>query len=236
MFFVSAILLSCFKYLLKVSIFKTSILFVLYGSIFFSNTSNAQEIAILKYNGGGDWYANPTALPNLIEFTNNNCDTKINKTPSTVAVGSLDLFNFPVVFMTGHGNVFFSKEEAKNLRSYLISGGFLHISDNYGLDTFIRRELKKVFPTLALQEVPKNHPIYKQPFMFKNGVPKIHEHDKKPPQGFGLFYKGRLLCFYDYESDLSDGWEDPIVHNNSQEVRKKALKMGANILIYAFTN
>ncbi|MDG2194129.1 MAG: DUF4159 domain-containing protein [Polaribacter sp.] len=211
-------------------------LFVLLSSIFFFNTSNAQEIAILQYNGVGDWYANPTALPNLIEFTNNNCDTKINKNPSTVAVGSSDLFNFPIVFMTGHGNVFFSEEEVKNLRNYLISGGFLHISDNYGLDIFIRRELKKVFPNLTLQEIPKNHPIYKQPFIFKNGIPKIHEHNKKRAQGFGLFYEGRLLCFYDYESDLSDGWEDSTIHNNTLKVREKALKMGANILIYAFTN
>lgn len=202
----------------------------------FSQIFNAQEIAILKYNGGGDWYANPTALPNLISFTNNNASTKISTNPSSVAVGSSDIFNYPIVFMTGHGNVYFSDDEVKNLRNYLIAGGFLHISDNYGLDKYIRREIKKVFPTLKFQEIPKNHPIYKVPFAFKNGLPKIHEHDKKPPQGFGLFHKGRLICFYDYESDLSDGWEDPIVHNNPKKVREKALKMGANIIIYAFTN
>ncbi len=198
------------------------------------STMNAQEIAVLKYNGGGDWYSNPTALPNLIEYTNANIFTKIRKNPTTVAVGDSDLFNYPIVFLTGHGNVYFSEDEAKNLRNYLISGGFLHISDNYGLDTFIRREIKKVFPNLIFQEIPKNHPIFNQTFTFKNGLPKIHEHDKKRSQGFGLFYEGRLICFYDYESDLSDGWEDAIVHNNPKEVREKALKMGANIIEYAF--
>ena len=215
---------------------KKSFLFFLFICFICTKQIRAQEIAILKYNGGGDWYANPTALPNLIAYTNTNCNTTISKNPQTVTVGNTDIFNYPIVFMTGHGNVFFSDDEAKNLRNYLISGGFLHISDNYGLDKFIRRELKKVFPTLKLQEIPKNHPIYNQTFIFKNGLPKIHEHNKKPPQGFGLFYQGRLICFYDYESDLSDGWEDPIVHNNPKEVREKALKMGANIITYAFTN
>lgn len=202
----------------------------------FSITIHAQEIAILKYNGGGDWYSNPTALPNLIDFTNNNSNTKISKNPATIAVGNIDIFNYPILFMTGHGNVYFSEDEAKNLHDYLISGGFIHISDNYGLNTYVRREFKKVFPNLKFQEIPKNHPIYNQTFSFKNGLPKIHEHDKKPPQGFGLFYEGRLICFYDYESDLSDGWEDAIVHNNPKNVREKALKMGANIIEYAFKN
>ena len=200
----------------------------------FSLSIQSQEIAVLKYNGGGDWYSNPTALPNLIAFTNKNIKTNINKNPSSVAVGSEDIYNFPILFLTGHGNVFFSEDEAKNLRNYLISGGFLHISDNYGLDKFIRREIKKVFPKLIFQEIPKNHPIYNQTFSFKNGLPKIHEHDKKPPQGFGLFHEGRMICFYDFESDLSDGWEDPIVHNNPKKVRETALKMGANIIEYAF--
>ena len=209
-------------------------LFLLFFS--FSVSISSQEVAVLKYNGGGDWYSNPTALPNLISFTNKKANTNISKTPKTVAVGNADLFNFPIVFMTGHGNVFFSEDEAKNLRGYLISGGFLHISDNYGLDKFIRREIKKVFPELKFQEIPKNHPIYNQTFTFKDGLPKIHEHDKKRPQGFGLFYQGRLVCYYDYETDLSDGWEDAIVHNNPKEVRERALKMGANIIEYAFRN
>lgn len=203
--------------------------------LFFSSIS-AQQIAVLHYSGGGDWYANPTALPNLVDFTNKNCKTSINKNIATVKPNSEDIFNHPIIFVTGHGNVFFSDEDTENLKNYLISGGFLHISDNYGLDKYIRRELKKVFPKLELQEIPTNHPIYHQTFSFNNGLPKIHEHDKKAPQGFGLFYKGRLVVFYDYESDLSDGWEDQAVHNNPDEIRVKALKMGANIVEYAFKN
>ena len=196
----------------------------------------AQEVAVLKYNGGGDWYANPTAIPNLIEFSNKNIKTFISKNPTRVSAGSSDIFNFPIIFMTGHGNVFFTDKEANNLRQYLISGGFLHISDNYGLDKYIRPQLKKVFPKLELQEIPFTHPIFNQTFTFEKGIPKIHEHDKKMPQGFGLFFEGRLVCFYDYESDLSDGWEDPEVHNNPPETRLKALQMGSNIIEYAFKN
>ena len=197
---------------------------------------NAQQIAILKYNGGGDWYANPTALPNLIEFSNNTINTNINTNPETVEANSIDVFNYPILFMTGHGNVIFSEDAIDNLKTYLISGGFLHISDNYGLDKFVRREFKRIFPTLDFKEIPFNHPIYHQTFDFKEGVPKIHEHDNKPPQGFGLFYEGRLICFYDFEADLSDGWEDEEIHNDSFEIREKALKMGANIVEYAFKN
>ncbi|CAA0249128.1 conserved exported hypothetical protein [Tenacibaculum maritimum] len=198
--------------------------------------SFSQQVGILKYHGGGDWYANPTALPNLIEFSNQYAHTKINKTILTVTPDSEDLYNCPILFMTGHGNVFFSDEDLQNLKIYLMSGGFLHISDNYGLDTHIRRELKKLFPMLSLQEIPKEHPIYHQTFSFPKGMPKIHEHDKKPPQGFGLFYEGRLIVFYDYESDLSDGWEDSEVHHNPKHVRQKALQMGSNIIEYAFKN
>ncbi|MFY9243575.1 MAG: DUF4159 domain-containing protein [Polaribacter sp.] len=198
--------------------------------------TNAQDVAILKYNGGGDWYANPTAIPNLVAFTNQNIKTNISENPISVAVNSEDIYNYPILFMTGHGNVYFSDEDITNLKNYLISGGFLHISDNYGLDKFIRAELKKVFPNLELQEIPSNHPIYNQTFKFPEGIPKIHEHDKKPAQGFGLFYEGRLIVFYDYETDLSDGWEDEIIHNNPKTVREIALKMGSNIIEYAFTN
>jgi hypothetical protein len=197
---------------------------------------NAQQIAILKYNGGGDWYANPTALPNLIEFSNNAINTNIKTNPETVEANSLDVFNYPILFMTGHGNVIFSEDAIANLKTYLISGGFLHISDNYGLDKFIRREFKRIFPTLDFQEIPLNHPIYHQTFDFEEGVPKIHEHNNKPPQGFGLFYEGRLICFYDYEADLSDGWEDEEMHNDPYEIREKALQMGSNIIEYAFKN
>jgi hypothetical protein len=210
----------------------------MYKLLFFvllSFSLSAQQVAILKYNGGGDWYANPTAVPNLIKFCNTSINTSIDEKPETVEPSSTDIFNYPVLFMTGHGNVFFTDSDAENLNKYLTSGGFLHISDNYGLDNYIRKELKKVFPTLELQEIPYNHPIYYQTYNFES-LPKIHEHDGKPPQGFGIFHEGRLVCFYDYESDLSDGWEDEIVHNNPLTVREKALKMGANIIEYAFKN
>lgn len=202
--------------------------------VIISLNSYGQQIAILKYKGGGDWYANPTSLPNLIEFSNNNSKASISKNIATVNSDDEDIFNYPIIFVTGHGNIFFSNDDINNLRNYLKSGGFMHISDNYGFDKYIRRELKKLFPEIDLKEIPKNHPIFNQTFSFKNGLPKIHEHDKKPPQGLGLFYNNRLVLFYDYESDLSDGWEDQSVHNNPKEIREKALKMGSNIIEYAF--
>jgi hypothetical protein len=201
-----------------------------------STISVAQEIAILKYDGGGDWYANPTALPNLIKFCNEQIHTEIVDRPAIVEVASTDLFKYPIVFMTGHGNIFFNDNAVENLRNYLTSGGFLHISDNYGIDKYVRREFKKVFPNLEFREIPIEHPIYNQSYHFKNGIPKIHEHDNKPAQGFGIFIDSRLVCFYDYETDLSDGWEDGMIHNNSESVREKALKMGANILQFSFSN
>ncbi|MFQ3296060.1 MAG: hypothetical protein ACI9JT_001614 [Polaribacter sp.] len=196
----------------------------------------AQDVAILKYNGGGDWYSNPTAVPNLVAFANETIKTNISKNPQAVAVGNEDIFSFPMLFMTGHGNILLSSDEVENLRNYLISGGFLHISDNYGFDKFLRKEIKKVFPKLEFKEIPSSHAIFNQTFKFPNGIPKIHEHDKKPPQSFGIFYEGRLVIFYDYETDLSDGWEDEIMHNNPKHIREKALKMGANIIEYAFKN
>ncbi|WP_242087279.1 DUF4159 domain-containing protein [Aestuariivivens sediminis] len=197
---------------------------------------NAQEVAVLKYSGGGDWYSNPTSLPNLISFCNERINTKLNVKPETVEVGSSDIFQYPLVHMTGHGNVYFSVEDAENLRNYLISGGFLHIDDNYGMEPFITRELKKVFPNKDLVELPANHIIFNIAFPFKNGLPKIHEHDGKRPQAFGIYHEGRLVLLFTYESDLGDGWEDPTVHNDSEDVREKALKMGANIIKYAFEN
>ncbi len=194
----------------------------------------ALQIALLKYNGGGDWYANPTSLPNLIKFCNQNLGTNINPDNATVDVGSDEIFNYPFIHMTGHGNVMFSDQEVQNLRTYLISGGFLHIDDNYGLDQYIRPQMKKVFPELDFVELPTSHPIYHQKFNFPNGLPKIHEHDDKPAQGFGLIWKGRLVCFYTYECDLGDGWEDPAVHHDSQATRLKALQMGANLVQYVF--
>ena len=191
------------------------------------------QIGLLKYSGGGDWYANlETSLPNLIEFCNANLKTNINKEQATVEVGSPDIYNYPFIHMTGHGNVLFNAQETENLRNYLIGGGFLHISDNYGMDKFIRPQLKKIFPELELVELPFSHPIYHQKYDFQNGLPKIHEHENKAPQGFGLIYKGRLVCFYDFECDLGDGWESFEVHKDSPEARQKALKMGANIIQY----
>ena len=211
---------------------KFSLLFL---GLLISQSVKAQEVAILKYEGGGDWYANPTAIPNLIRYCNENIDTGLLEKPKNIEPQSKELYNFPIVFLTGHGNVFFSDEASENLRNYLISGGFLHISDNYGLNEFIRKEMKKVFPELEFEEIPFDHDIYHQNYNFTT-LPKIHEHDAKPAQGFGLFYEGRLVCFYDFESDLSDGWEDEVVHNNPPEVRIKALQMGANIIAYAFKN
>lgn len=200
------------------------------------NAQPAIKIAKLKYNGGGDWYANKTALPNLITFCNKELGTTLNVEEGIAEAGSPDLFDYPYLYMTGHGNVVFSTEEAQNLRNYLIGGGFLHIDDNYGLDKFVRIELKKVFPELELIEVPFTHPIYHQKYNFPNGLPKIHEHDGKPAQGFGLFYEGRLLVFYSYECDLGNGWEDARIYNDPEEKRQQALKMGANILSYCFTS
>ena len=192
-------------------------------------------MAKLKYNGGGDWYANKTALPNLIAFCNEQLGTDFAQEEEVVAVGSQELFAYPFVYMTGHGNVVFSQQEADNLRSYLISGGFLHIDDNYGLDPFIRVEMKKVFPELEFIELPFDHPIYHQKYDFATGPPKIHEHDGKLAQGFGLIYEGRLVCFYSYEADLGNGWEDQTIYNDSEETRLKALQMGANLVAYALT-
>jgi len=195
-----------------------------------------QEIAILKYNGGGDWYANPTAIPNLIRYCNANIGTKIMQKPGTVEVGDNRIFQYPYLHMTGHGNVVFSTAEAENLRSYLLSGGFLHIDDNYGMAPYLRKELTKVFPNIELEELGADHPIFSEPFSFKDGLPKIHEHDGKRPQAFGIINEGRLLLLFTFESDLGDGWEDPSVHNDPKEIREKALQMGANIVYYAFKN
>ena len=194
------------------------------------------RIGLLKYNGGGDWYANPTSLPNLIDFCNKNIKTNINPEPVTVEVGSPEIFDLPIVHMTGHGNVFFTNSDIQNLRNYLNGGGFLHIDDNYGLNVFIRREMKKVFPDQEFVELPFSHPIYHSVYDFSDGLPKIHEHDNKPPQGFGLFINGRLVCFYTYECDLGDGWEDQAVHHDSDAIRTKALQMGANIVSYVFSH
>lgn len=217
--------------------FITKLFIVFFGLISISSFSQKPvKLALLKYNGGGDWYANPTALPNLIYFCNKYMKTDIDKDYETVSPDSPDIFSYPFLHMTGHGNVVFSNAQASNLRNYLMAGGFLHIDDNYGMDPFIRPEMKKVFPELEFIELSFDHPIYHQKYDFPNGLPKIHQHDEKPPQGFGLVYKGRLVCFYTYECDLGDGWEDTSVHNDSDEKRIEALKMGANIIDFVFGN
>lgn len=204
------------------------------GFIMQAQQSTGLSLALLKYRGGGDWYANPTSLPNLANFSNVNLGTAFSKRVATVEVGSLDIFNYPFVHMTGHGNVIFSDQEAENLRQYLVAGGFLHIDDNYGMDPYIRVAMKKVFPEKEFVELPFNHPVYQQKYKFPNGLPKIHEHDGKAPRGFGILWEGRLVCFYSYESDLGDGWEDQSVHNDPEDKRLAALKMGANLISYVF--
>jgi hypothetical protein len=198
--------------------------------------ANAQQmkLALLKYGGGGDWYANPTSLKNLASFCNQELHTKLATQEAQVEVGSADIFNYPFVHMTGHGRWALTDAEAQNLRKYLEAGGFLHIDDNYGLDPYVRPALKQVFPELTLVEVPFSHPVYHQTFEFKNGLPKIHEHEKKAPKGYGLIYKGRLVCYYSFETDLGDGWEDPDVHRDTPQKRTEALQMGANLVQYAF--
>ncbi|MET3010714.1 DUF4159 domain-containing protein [Flavobacterium psychrophilum] len=196
----------------------------------------SQEIALLKYSGGGDWYANPTSLPNLIKFCNQNINTTIKTKPVTVTPASADIFSYPFIHMTGHGNVVFNDAEVQNLQNYLSSGGFLHIDDNYGMNQYIRKEISKLFPNEALVEIPANHAIFQKPFPFPDGLPKIHEHDGKRPQAFGIFIDTKLVLLYTYECDLGDGWEDPEVHNDPPAVREKALKMGANIMSYIFKN
>ncbi|MCB0435528.1 MAG: DUF4159 domain-containing protein [Mangrovimonas sp.] len=209
---------------------------VTYMIFFFTLSLMAQEVAVLKYGGGGDWYGNPTSLPNLVAFCNANIETRINEKVETVEAGSTDIFQYPFVHMTGHGNVYFSDDDAINLRNYLLSGGFLHIDDNYGLKPYITEELKKIFPDKELTELPSSHPIFSTAFPFPNGLPKIHEHDGKRPQAFGIFVDNRLVLLFTYECDLGDGWESPEVHNDPENVREKALKMGANIVKYAFEN
>ncbi len=193
------------------------------------------KLGLLKYRGGGDWYADPTALPNISKYVNQELGMNLDPAYGTVEAGSPEIFNYPFLHITGHGNILFSEEEAANLRNYLMAGGFLYIDDNYGLDPFIRPAMKRVFPELEFVELPFSHPIYTTPNPFPNGLPKIHEHDGKEPQGFALIWQGRVVCFYTYECDITDGWEDAGVHNNTPEKRQAALRMGANIIRYAFT-
>ncbi|MBG6062384.1 hypothetical protein IWX83_002183 [Flavobacterium sp. CG_9.1] len=209
---------------------------IFYLLVLLSIPAFSQEIALVKYSGGGDWYANPSSLPNLIKYCNTNINTRIKLKPATVEPSSPDLFSYPYVHMTGHGNVVFSDADTSNLKNYLLAGGFLHIDDNYGMDQYIKKEIKKIFPNNNLVEIPANHVIFQKPYSFPNGLPKIHEHDGKRPQAFGIFIKEKLVLLYTYECDLGDGWEDPEVNNDPKDIREKALKMGANIINYLFTN
>jgi hypothetical protein len=194
------------------------------------------KLALLKYGGGGDWYANPTSLPNLAKYLNKNLNMGLDPDYATVDAGSPEIFNYAFVHMTGHGNVVFSDADARNLRTYLMGGGFLHIDDNYGMDPFVRPAMKKVFPELNFIELPYTHAIFNQAYKFSKGLPKIHQHDGKAPQAFGLFWEGRLVCLYTYECDLGNGWEDQEVHKDPEHIRQEAFKMGANIIQYVFSN
>lgn len=197
----------------------------------------AFRVARVQYDGGGDWYGDEQSLVELIRYATEHTLLSVAPEEDVVELSSSRLFTYPYLYLTGHGNVRFSDEEARRLRQYLEAGGFLHVDDNYGLDEHIRRELKKVFPDREFEELPFAHPIYHGAFDFDNGLPKIHEHDGKPPQGFGLFAPdGRLVVFYSYESDLGDGWEPPSVHDVPPAKREAALRMGTNILLYAMTH
>jgi hypothetical protein len=211
-----------------------TLLFLSFFCAVISFGQSSLKLAVLKYNGGGDYYANPSSLPNLIKFCNKNLNTDINPDVPYVDAGSRDILQYPFVHMTGHGNVVFSAQELDNLRTYLLAGGFLHIDDNYGMDAYIRPQIKKLFPYNELVEIPINHPIFHQKFEFNN-LPKIHEHDNKPPKAFGVFIEGKLVLLYTYETDLGDGWENQAVHNDPNDKRTQALQMGANILMYVFS-
>jgi hypothetical protein len=193
-------------------------------------------IARLKYRGGGDWYGDPSSLPNLLAFIRNNTNMRVAADEARVDITQPDLFSYPYLYLTGHGNVRFADEEVKRLRSYLTSGGFLHADDNYGMDFSFRRELKRIFPDKDLVDLPFSHPIYHAPFDFARGMPKIHKHDGKRARGLGIFHKGRLVVFYSYETDLGDGWEDAPVHGDPASKRLAALRMGTNIVVYALTH
>ena len=212
------------------------VLFVVLAGMTFSFMAPSYKIAKMKYNGGGDWYANRTALPELISFCNKNLGTNFDQEEAVVEAGSAEIFNYPFVYLTGHGNIVFTDQEAENIRKYLIGGGFLHIDDNYGLDKFIRPQMKRIFPDLEFIELPSEHIIYNQKYKFPAGLPKIHEHDGKRPQGFALIFKGRIVCYYTFECDLGNGWEVAGTYSSdSEETRQKALKMGANLIQYALT-
>ncbi len=194
------------------------------------------QIARVKYSGGGDWYNDQSAEVNLLKYVNKNTNIRVKPVYTYVNLASDNLFLYPMIFLTGHGNLSFSQKEADNLRAYLQNGGFLFVDDDYGLDEYIRREMKKVFPNQEFAELPFSHGIYHIQYRFPNGLPKIHEHDKKAPRGFGLFHDDRLCVFYAFESNIGDGWVDPDVYDDPEEKRQDALKMGTNIVVWALTH
>ncbi|MFI8379947.1 DUF4159 domain-containing protein [Leeuwenhoekiella sp. NPDC079379] len=196
----------------------------------------AQQVAVLQYEGGGDWYSNPTSVPNLVSFCNQNISTRLDPKVATIQATDPGIMQYPFVHMTGHGNVYFSDEALLNLRNYLNGGGFLHIDDNYGIDQYLRPQLQRLYPDEELIELPASHPLFSSAYPFDKGLPKIHEHEGTRPQALGIFREGRLVLLYTLESDLGDGWENPEVHNDPVAVHEKALKMGANIIKYVFEN
>lgn len=211
------------------------LLFILCLTAACSAQDKTFKIVRLKFNGGSDWYNDPSADVNLMKFLQANTTLKVDPQYSFVDIASDEIFSYPFLFMTGHGNASFSNAEAERLRKFLENGGFLYIDDDYGLDKAVRREMKKVFPGRDFVELPFSHPIYHILFDFPNGVPKTHEHDNKPPQGFGIYVGTRLAVYYTYESNPSDGWADKEVHNDPEDKRLEALRFGANIVLFALT-
>lgn len=221
------------KIIIKKNIIYLLCLILIDFNQLFAQLNEGFQIARLKYNGGSDWYNDPSAEVNLLDYLNQTVGVKVKAEYAFVDISRNDIFQYPFLFMTGHGTINFSDEEAKRLRLYLENGGFLYADDDYGLDKSFRKEIKKVFPEKELVELPFNHPIYHVYFDFQFGPPKIHEHDNKPPQGFGIFIDKRLVVYYTYESNPSDGWADPSVHGDSEDKRIEALKFGVNIILYS---
>ena len=222
---------------MQINLLKILSIFIIWGNLFLTDAQNETgfQIARLKYSGGGDWYNDPSAEVNLLKFVQANTNIKVNAEYKFVDIASDEIFSYPFLFLTGHGNIVFSSDESKRLRTYLENGGFLYIDDDYGLDKAIRREIKKIFPEKDFLKLPFSNKIFNIFYKFDNGTPKTHEHDKNPPQSFGIFIGERLAVLYTFESNPSDGWTDPEVHNDPQNKREEALKFGTNIIIYTLS-
>ena len=214
----------------------TILILLIHGNLFCAELkAGSFGITRIQYSGGGDWYSDPSSLPNLLKFISGYTNIEVNQTENRARIGEDEFYNNYYLYLTGHGNISFSDNEAQILRNFLLSGGFLHADDNYGMDKYFKREMKKVFPDKDWIEIPKSHPLFNIQFKFSNGLPKIHEHDNKRPQAFALFHDNKIIAIYTYEADLGDGWEDPSVHQNPDSKRKEALKMGTNIILYSMT-